>query len=212
MSMVPDYSEFGGAKQRNANQQSDAWLNAIYEQKRIIEENGLILGQPKVFIKQEKKKKMGSIFTSKLRMELEEIKHKHTLELERATEKFTREKQLWDEDKNLLIKKLKQEHDLKLQETVTLLKLSAEQSSKQQELNYLRQIEEIKSKAQTEIVGVKTSLAEEYYNKLSDALNKLHTEGNNTTKFTQELALKMLDKAPPQTERIELLRGEIVQK
>lgn len=144
-------------------------------------------------------------------MELAELKHQHQLDLERAADKFNREKSLWDQDKALLVKKLTQEHGLKLNEVVTLTRLHSEQNTKQQELNYLRQIEELKAKSLNEITAVKTRLAEEYYQKLSAALNKLHTEGNMTTKFTQELALKMLEKAPPQTNRIELMKGEITE-
>lgn len=148
-------------------------------------------------------------FTSKLRIELNEIKHKHTLELQELRAAFVREQKNWVEDKARLESQMKKDHELKLNEAIVLTRLSSEQKIKQIEIDNLRSIEELKSSTSRDVFETKKLLSEEYYQKLSEALNKLHTEGNLTTKFTQELALKMLEKAPPQTNRIELLEGKV---
>lgn len=168
----------------------------------------LVLGEAKVFVTMEKNK-VGSIFTSKLRMELAELKQKHQLELEVKQAAFDRAMKNWTEDKERLESKLKQENEIKLTEAVTLTKLESQQRTAQLELDYNRKIEDLKTKNAVALAEYKTKLAEEYHEKLSVALNKLHTEGNVTTKFTQELALKMLEKAPPQTNRIELMKGKL---
>jgi predicted transport protein len=139
--------------------------------------------------KKPKEKKMSFWFRSKalsdLRMELAELTHKHKLELEEKKASFDREKKNWVEDKERLVKKMTDEHEIKLKEAVSLANLESMQKIKQAQLDAER--------AFNEKVG---TLNSEHYDKLSAAMTKLHEEGNVTTKFTQELALKMFNQAP----------------
>lgn len=125
------------------------------------------------------------LFAHSLRMELEEIRHKHKLEIQELRAQLDRERHNWEEDKQRLINDLQRDHDLKIKEAVTLTKLQSEQKIKQAELDYDRKLNEATK-----------SLNEDYYQSLKSAMTKLHEEGNITTKFTQELALKMFDKSP----------------
>lgn len=136
------------------------------------------------------------IFTHKLKIELEEIRHKHRLELTERQADFDREKKVWEEDRERLTISLTKEHELKLKEVVTLTKLDSEQKSKQMELNFQRKISELESKNIRDMADLKAKLTEEHYTKLTAAMTKLHEEGNTATRFTQELALKMFANAP----------------
>ncbi len=140
-------------------------------------------------------------------MKLEEEQHKHRIEIQHKEADFVREKKLWEEDKRTLMaqaererlefqKSLESEHKLKLQEATTLTKLDSEQKVKQLEITHLRELETLKTKHSSEMSDLKQALAKEYYDRLSVALNDLHTKGNTSTQFIQELALKMFDKAP----------------
>ena len=44
-----------------------------------------------------------------------------------------------------------------------------------------------------EKVNFKSKMEEDFYAKMKEAMNDLHTKGNTTTNFVQEMALKMLD-------------------
>lgn len=146
---------------------------------------------------------------SKLRMELKELKHAHTLEIKEKDAEFQRGKSQWDEDKARLIKELESNHALKLKEVVTLTKLDSEQKVKQLELDSQRKIDALKNENIKEISLLKENLLTDHYNKLSVAMGKLHEEGNHTTRFTQELALKMFESAPKHTVRTEQITGSI---
>jgi vacuolar-type H+-ATPase subunit E/Vma4 len=143
-------------------------------------------------------KMFSKLFTSKLRMELAEIKHKHTLEIKELTAQIELEKRHWTEDRERLIKKLKDEHDLKLKEAVTMVKLDGQQQAKQAQLDADR-------KLNLEV----QKLTEQHYESLKAAMTKLHEEGNVTTKFTQELALKMMQGMPANKSETKVLTGSI---
>lgn len=146
---------------------------------------------------------------SQLRMELAEIQHKHNLEIQEKDAAFQRERKMWDEDKGRLESQLKKDHELKMKEVVTLTKLDSEQRVKQIELDSQRKIDELRNKNIQELAEAKVRLTEEHYEKLNQALVKLHSEGDKNTKFTQELALKMFESAPKHTVRTEQLTGSI---
>lgn len=138
------------------------------------------------------------LFTHKLRMELAEVKHEHQLKLNESQAMLERERKHWDEDRQRIVDKLTQEHELKLKEVVTVTKLDSQQQIKKAQLD-----------AEAELnkkVGV---LNKEHYDRLADALNKLHTEGNVTTKFTQDLALQMMSHLPANKSETKVLTGSI---
>lgn len=103
---------------------------------------------------------------------------------------------LHEEEKELFTKRLKEELELKHNETLTLLKLESQQKVLQAELDRDRKINEMKAESDRKTNEAIKKLQEENYTKLSTELAKLHSEGNATTQFIQELSLKMLDKAP----------------
>lgn len=138
------------------------------------------------------------LFTSKLRMELAELKHKHGLELKEKTADFMLAKREWVLEKEQLLKTLKEEHRLKLTEMVTLTKLEGQQLSKRAELD-------AESKLNSEIKKLTT----DHYESLKNAMTKLHEEGNVTTRFTQDLALKMLEGMPSNKSETKVLTGSI---
>jgi Skp family chaperone for outer membrane proteins len=121
----------------------------------------------------------------KLRMELEELKHKSRLEIAEIRTEVDREKKQWAKDKNLELERMEKEHEIKLREVVSLTKLDSEQRIKKAELEFQ---EKFNQKCE--------ELNKTHYDKLSQAMTKLHEEGNNTTKFTQDLALKMMEGMP----------------
>lgn len=56
----------------------------------------------------------------------------------------------------------------------------------------LRKLEAVSLK---EVSELKSSLAKEYYDKMTEAMTKLNLDGSQQSKFVQELSLKMFDKA-----------------
>jgi len=121
----------------------------------------------------------------RLRMELEELKHKSRLEIDAIRIDVDRDKRQWEKDKKLELERMEKEHEIKLREVVSLTKLDSEQRIKKAELEY-----------QTKFNEQCAALNKTHYDKLASAMSKLHEEGNNTTKFTQELALKMMEGMP----------------
>jgi len=126
-----------------------------------------------------------TLFTAKLRTELAEIKHQHQLEIQEMKAEIAREKKHWEEDKKRTEKQLKDEHEIKLKEVLTLTKLDSEQRIKKAELDA-----ESKHNQRVE------KLNKEYYDKLSESMTKLHEQGNVSTQFTRDLALKMIEGMP----------------
>lgn len=134
----------------------------------------------------------------KMRMHLEELKHKHGLEIDAANAKLELAKREWSSEKQLLENRLKQEHELKLKEAVTLTKLDSEQRIKQVQLD-----------ADRVLVSKMKELNESHYKELSASMTKLHEEGNVTTKFTQDIALKMFENMPKNSSETKVLTGTI---
>lgn len=149
-------------------------------------------------MKEQKTGIFSRMFWHNLRMQLEEIKHKHNLEIQEMKAAVAREKKLWEEDKNRLIHKLTEESDLKLKEVTILAKLDYEQRLKQVEINAERKTNERIA-----------DLNKQHYDKLSDSMTKLHEEGNRTTKFTEELALRMMGSMPANKSEMKVLTGKI---
>jgi len=143
----------------------------------------------------------------KAEMAVEEKNHTHKLELREKIAEFEREKKIWNLDKNDLIekhdresteleKRLQAEFDIKEKETIALGKLENQQKTKQAELDSQREVAKIKEEYAIKESKLRIELAEENYKKLSEAMTKLHSEGNSSSKFIQEIALKMMDKGP----------------
>ncbi len=153
--------------------------------------------------------------TLDLEMKLKEEAHRQKLSLEEERAKFKREQEIWKEDKEKLIKehnkelvdfrdKVKQDSDLKLLEVTTMTKLDAEQKTKQAELDAQRQISELKVKHIEELSGAKSSLNKEYYDKMTDAYQDMQANGDKNSKFVQELALKIFERAPAHKQQFAL--------
>lgn len=133
-----------------------------------------------------------------LEIELAEIKHKHKLEIDEAKADFVRAQTQWKEDKDRLIKQLKEDSEIKLKEVVTLTRLDSEQRIKQSQLD-----------ADRKVNAKMEELNKAYYDKLSDSMSRLHEEGNVTTRFVQELSLKMLGSLPTNKTETKVLTGSI---
>jgi len=153
---------------------------------------------------------------TKREMDMEVLEHMSRLALSDASARFSREKAEWEEDRLRLKKELdedkarqslilKEEHDRKLNEAISLCTLDTAQRIKQAEMDFRRQIQELKEKHAEELQQLKTKvsqekmdlqtkLLQENYDKLNTALVELHSKGTATTQFVQELALKMLEK------------------
>lgn len=60
----------------------------------------------------------------------------------------------------------------------------------------------IKNDYETKLNAEKERLNKKFYNDMTESLNKLHTEGNTTTQFMKDIALKMMDRHPSVTKQI----------
>lgn len=170
-----------------------------YEYEELVELLGLNEKENVKMVDREEIKNMsffGRMFSSKFRMLLRELEHENTLHLEETKASFDRERSVWKEDKERLRTQLIEEHELKLKEYTTLARLDYEQKTKQIEL-----IAERKINAEV------AKINKDYYDKLTDSMKKLHEEGNVTTKFTQELALKMMSSLPANKTTTKVLTG-----
>ncbi len=128
---------------------------------------------------------MFKIWKLRLKNELEQLKSLHQIELNKK-----------DADMELRRRTLEKDHELKLKETVSLLKLDSDQRVKQLEIDNLRKVNELTAKFESERTSFKEKFLNENYEKMTNAMTKLHEEGDKNSKFTQELALKMLDQMP----------------
>lgn len=142
-------------------------------------------------------------------IEVSKIKSEHQLAMNHLNAEFKQEKKNWDEDKSRLVDQLQKEHDLKLKEILTLTKLDSEQKIKQMQLDSVRSVDDLRNKNIQEMANLKESLLTDHYNKLSEAMGKLHQEGNHQTKFTQEIALKMLEGMPHSKTETKVLTGSL---
>lgn len=68
------------------------------------------------------------------------------------------------------------------------IRRSAESENMRQE--YEAKLLQVKKDAQEEIITAKKEMQDESYRRLSDQLEKLHTEGNVMTKFMHDLAME----------------------
>lgn len=80
---------------------------------------------------------------------------------------------------------LASEHDRKTREVISLMKQDSEKKYLQLENSY-----------EEKFLKLKQALLDDNYQKMSQAMSKLHEEGNVTTRFTQDLALRMMDGMP----------------
>lgn len=106
-------------------------------------------------------------------------------------------------------KELASKHEVQLSEATSLLKLDLQQQIKQKELDYQRQSNELKTQAEIDKAKFQRELQDDNYNRLKDAMTKLHEEGNHTTEFTKELALTMLNKLPTAKTEHKYLSGDL---
>ncbi len=140
-------------------------------------------------------------------MALEQERHTQKLDFDEKKAVFAREKAVWETDRKALEertarekeefeKRTKSEHELKLTEATALVRLDSQQKVKQAELDRDRAITELRTKHAEELSKVKSDLAQEYYERMTKAFSDIQTNGTQSTKFVQELALKMFDSVP----------------
>lgn len=128
---------------------------------------------------------MFKLLKLKVASELAEIKSQHKIEMNAAKAEID-------------ALKLEQEksNELKIREVTSLLKIEHQQKLAQLQLDKDRSIETIRQNAAEEVLRQKEQLIADSAKRLNDAMTKLHEEGNVTTKFIQEMSLKMLDHVP----------------
>lgn len=129
---------------------------------------------------------MFKLFRLKLEKELAETKLIYEIEIKKK-----------DAERKILEDSLRADHQLKLTEAVTLLRLDSEQKNKQLELSFQRKMDEFQRGKEQEFLKLKEGLLSDNHNKFNEVISNIHEKGNLTTKFVQELAVKMMEKAPP---------------
>lgn len=145
----------------------------------------------------------------KWKREFEQLKSLHDIEMQK------KEAQLRFQERELT-----QRHELALTEATTLLKLDYQQQIKQKELDFQKALQEksieyqkvindLKANQLMEQANFKQKVQDENYERLKNAMTKLHEEGNVTTKFTHDLAIKMLDKVPVAKSEHKYLSGDV---
>jgi hypothetical protein len=145
----------------------------------------------------------------KLAAELEQLRSKHRIEIDELVSQH--ERVMKDKDAQMEREFANRKHELELQhkEIVTLLKLDSEQKQKQVELDFKRLLDEKRHELQQEFTDLKEKLIKENYDKLGTELAKLHSEGNQNTKFVQDLAISMLGNVPESKTQVKVIsRGE----
>lgn len=151
---------------------------------------------------------MFKVWKLQLQREIEELKSLHRIELKEKEAELMlqirdREEQLKRREADLV-----KDAEIKTREVVSLLKLESEQKLRQLEIDFQRKLDAADRKAEQQVVAMKSNLLQEHYDKLATAMSKLHEEGNITTKFTQELALKMMGNAPAHKTETRVLTGK----
>lgn len=141
---------------------------------------------------------MFKLFNLKWKAEFEQLKLLHEIEIAKK-----------DAALKLREQELIQKHNLELTEAITLLKLDLQQQMKQKEIDYQKDLNDLKIKMETEKVEYQKRLQEDNYERLKNAMTKLHEEGNVTTKFTQDIAIKMLERVPPAKTEHKYLSGDL---
>jgi hypothetical protein len=168
-----------------------------------------------LFVLQQQKKEI-ELEKQYLEITLKNDRIKREAELDAVEHRFQREKEDWNHDKIRMQKEieddkkrqiliLEEDFERKQDEAISLLKLHSEQKIKQSEIDAQRKIQELEAKHLADIQELKAKLSQdnmaaqaklmqEYYSTLNTALVELHSKGNTTTQFVQELALKMLER------------------
>lgn len=140
-------------------------------------------------------------------MKIEVEVHKSVLKMQEEKAVFDREKKVWETEKKEMqdrfkreneeqVNRLKQQSELSLQEAVTLTKLDSQQKVIQLQVDNDRATSVLMTSHATELAKVRTDLAEEYYNKLTQAFTDIQMKGDKNSQFVQDLALKIFDRAP----------------
>lgn len=121
----------------------------------------------------------------KLKSELEELKSIHRIEMAEAEAKIEATRT-----------KLEKESEIKLFELASNLRLKHDQAVAKIQLEKDREIDKIRNAAASDLLDAKEKLLADSTARIKDAMTKLHEEGNVTTKFVQDIALKMFEHAP----------------
>lgn len=139
---------------------------------------------------------MFKLLKLKWQKELEEMSQLHRLQMKEKEADLVRVTKDKEQSIALLEKKLTTESDMKLRESIALLEMNAEQKEQTMTAKHKEELESVKREAKNEFIKLKDNLLSENFEKMSQAMTKLHEEGNVTTRFTQDLALKMMEGMP----------------
>jgi len=131
------------------------------------------------------------------------VEQEYQLQLARQRNDFQMEKDRLLKDIDLQKKQAEFDFKLKEKELLAQKQLEIQKMKQETDASIERFKNENQAKMNLEINGLKTQLLtdqkkwmEENYSSLSGSMKKLFDEGNHTSKFVQELSLKMLDKTP----------------
>ena len=102
-------------------------------------------------------------------------------------------------DKQTKLKDTKRDYEKKLTDMKSQYENKV-QDMKREAIVISTQLQSAHDKAFAEF---KQKTAAEYYERLKDEFTELQKDGDKNSKFVQELALKVMEKAPPATTRIE---------
>lgn len=152
---------------------------------------------------------MFKLLRLKLKNELEQLKALHDIEIQKKNSQIQILENEMKKKLELREKELTQKNELALTEATTLLKLDYQQKLKQQEIDFQKQVNDLKVELEVSKAKFQKEIQDDNYTRLKDAMTKLHEEGNVTTKFTQDIALKMLDKMPASKTEHKHLTGEV---
>lgn len=128
------------------------------------------------------------------------MRRKKELELEVAnlTQKLSHQ----EREQNMVLREQTAAIDLKAREVAALLKLDYQQKLKQFEIDKQRELDVVKAESDKTRAAFEQKLSEDYYRRMKDALNQLHTEGNITTQFLEKMAVSMLGHLPESKVRV----------
>jgi len=125
--------------------------------------------------------------------------HSFGLERQSFQESFELEKKAFEQDKTLVVRKNEEEvANLKAQ-----LVLKHEQDLSNAKLKFDREVDGLKTASDKAIIEEKEKLNKNFYSEMAAELKKLHSEGNQTTKFMEKMALGVLDRTHTQIARID---------
>jgi hypothetical protein len=144
---------------------------------------------------------------TKMQMEIEKETHKQKLAMDSKTAIFDREKEIWNTEKKELLEKstrerlefedrLKKDSEIKMLEAISLTKIESQQAIAQARVDAVREINKVRTEMAEKVAKIQGEESEKFYNKLTEAFQEMQLNGDKNSKFVQEMALRILDKTP----------------